>query len=373
MRINFLIILLVFTVAGCTNNNSEKTSDGTPGASGKQTANEKAESNGYWERLVMTEFRDNRGVISAIMPFPASWKIMKAGGNGEPSITGPNGITVTDFPVRSFIYNYDRGLQQVYMQSGQQMRSLPGIEQLIQEDFIPWGNSRGLQFVKHYEIPEITKMDKWYTEQLYKAMPSRSDIAAIGTEWRSSDGKPYFLLIHLNASTSETMQNWYYMAAGLEAETSYFEAAKKQYIFALANTRYNLEPIMAYNEQEAQRVGQSWAQHNQRMAQNQANFEASQRAFVNKSNAINDAIMSGWRERNAAGDIQQEKIIDGIYERTNVENTETGNQYKVTAGANQYWMNNNGEYISTELQDYNPNLDKNMNEQKWQELKKIKD
>lgn len=109
------------------------------------------------------------------------------------------------------------------------------------------------------------------------------------------------------------------------------------------------------------------------MAQNQANFEASQRAFVNNSNAINDAIMSGWRERNASGDRQQEKTIDGIYERTNVQDAETGQQYKVAAGANQYWMNNNGEYISTELQNYDPNLDENMNGQKWKELKKTKE
>jgi len=215
-------------------------------------------------------------------------------------------------------------------------------------------------------------MDKWYSDQLYKAMPSRSDVVAIGIDWKSNEGTPYFLLVHLNVSTSESMQNWYYMVSGLEADPAHFETAKKQYIFGLSNMRYNLEPIMAYNQQEAQRVGQSWAEHNRRMAQNQANFEASQRAFVNKSNAINDAIMSGWRERNAASDKQQEQIIDGIYERTNVQNTETGQKYKVEAGANQYWMNRNGEYISTQLHDYNPNLDKNMNNVKWQELKQIK-
>lgn len=78
------------------------------------------------------------------------------------------------------------------------------------------------------------------------------------------------------------MQQWYYWTSGLEANADYFETAKKQLLFALANTRYNLEPIMTFNGEEAQRVGQSWAAHNQRMAQNQANFEAQQRAFVKK-------------------------------------------------------------------------------------------
>ena len=137
-------------------------------------------------------------------------------------------------------------------------------------------------------------------------------------------------------------------------------------IFALGNTHYPLEPILAYNQREAEKAGRSWAEFNQRMVQNQANFEAQQRAFVNKSNAINEAIMNGWRANNAASDKQQEQRVDGIYERTNVVDPSNGQRYKVAAGANQYWMNSNGEYISTDRHDYNPNLDENMNEQRWQ-------
>ena len=374
MQINYLFIALVFMLAGCKD--SSKAQDESKSAktseNGQTSANEEqAGSNGFWEKLVMKEFLDNNGTVVATMPFPSSWNIIENPGKGEPSITGPNGIKVTDFPAQSFMDNYDPGLQQAYYQSGQQLRSMPGVEQLIQQDIVPWLANKGLQFVKQYEIPEISKMDKWYSDQLYKAMPSRTEIKAIGTDWKSKDGSPYFLLIHLNVSTSETMQNWYYMCTGLQAEPAHFARAKKQLIFALSNTCYNLQPIIAYNQQEAQRVGQSWASHNQRMMQNQANFEASQRAHVNKSNAINDAIMSGWKERNAASDRSQEQFLDVINERSNVVDPTTGQGYKVASGANQYWMNSNGEYIGTELHDYNPNLDENMNEVKWQELKEL--
>lgn len=377
MRAICLFVILAFIIKGCSNgNNVKETGKAADSSAGKQLSqNEQQQTgpDGFWEKLVMNELRDPNGMVAAIIPFPSSWKIGVLGSSkGGASITGPDGIKVTDFPLRSFMMNYNPALQQSYAAAGQQMRAMPGVDQLVQEDFVPWANGRGLQLVRYYEIPEISKMDKWYSDQLYKAMPSRSDVVAIGIDWKSNEGTPYFLLVHLNVSTSESMQNWYYMVSGLEADPAHFETAKKQYIFGLSNMRYNLEPIMAYNQQEAQRVGQSWADHNRRMAQNQANFEASQRAFVNKSNAINDAIMSGWRERNAASDKQQEQIIDGIYERTNVQNTETGQKYKVEAGANQYWMNRNGEYISTQLHDYNPNLDKNMNNVKWQELKQIK-
>ncbi len=384
MRLRYFITLLVFLFVSCNLKNSDKKQGTNPaetdtissenGESIGQTSgsSDKVGTNGFWEKLVMHEIRNSDGVVAATIPFPSSWKLMAANSNGGPSITGPNGINITDFPLQSFMYNYNRNLQEAYSRGGQQMREMPGVEQLIQQDIIPWAQNKGMQYVKYYEIPEISKMDFWYSEQLFKAMPSRPDVAAFGTEWKTSEGNPYFLLLHINVSTSQAMQNWYYTASGLEADPAHFEAAKKQYIFSLANMRYNLQPIMTYNQQEAQRVGQSWAQHNQRMAQNQANFEASQRAFVNKSSAINDAIMSGWRDRNAASDKQQEQTIDNIYERSNVQDPGTGQKYKVAAGSNQYWMNSNGEYIGTQQSTYDPNLDNNMNEQRWRELKEIK-
>lgn len=369
MRIYYVFLLLSISVASCQNSEAKKSGSNNATANSSGSSDSKtsgAKSNGYWEKLVMNEIGDGKGGVAAIMPMPADWKFVKGG------ISGSHGVKITDFPARSFMYNYDPNLQYAYSQSGQQMRSLPDIETLIQQDFVPVGAKNGLSYIKSYELPEVSKMDKWYSDQLFKAVPGTSMVKAYGTEWKYQNGNPYFLIIHVNASNTQSMQNWYYMSSGLEAEPAYFEKAKKQYIFSLANTRYNIEPIMAYNEQEAQRIGKSWAAFNKKMAANQAAFEASQIAHINKSNAINDAIMSNWKANDAASDRQQERTIDGIYERTNVQNTETGKTYKVQEGANQYWMNNDGEYIGTKVQGYNPNLDETMNEQKWQELKRIK-
>jgi hypothetical protein len=364
-----LLAAIAISAASCNNSTSSNTitvtdtlSDGSI-VERKTQNNTDAGSENYWEKLVMVEIKDKHGIVAAIMPFPSNWNIGSV-------ITGPHGIRVTNYPLQLFMINYNPMLQQAYSQT--QQRAMPGIEQLIQEDFVPAAQQRGMQLEKFYEIPEVTKMDKWYSDQLFKAMPSQIEIAAIGIDWKKPDGGSYFQIVHLNVSTSNAGQNWSYYVSGLEAEPEHFEKAKNQYVFALANARYNLEPIARYNREEAQRCNQSWAAHNARMAQNQANFEAQQRAFVNRSNAVNDAIMSGWRERNASGDRMQEATIDGIYERSNVQNTETGQMYKVQAGANQYWMNRDGEYISTRLNDYDPNLDDNMYHQKWQQLKEVK-
>ncbi|MEI2759833.1 MAG: hypothetical protein V9G42_10445 [Bacteroidia bacterium] len=370
--IGYGLLITIFTSCGSGESSVQEADEGnesgtTTHASGRGSS----DKNNNWEKLIAYELRDANGNLQSTIPMPSTWKINNSRQNGEPTITGPGGIMVKDYPLQMFNYPFDQNTQYIYNQSGQQVRDFPGVEQFIQQDLVPVCRNQGLTFIKYYELPEITRIDKWYSDQLYQAMPMDKKTFAIGTDWQTSDGNPYFLLLHFSISTTEQLRMWSYYASGLEADKDIFEKAKKQLLFSLANTRFELEPIMAYNRSEAEKAGRSWAQFNARMAQNQANFEASQRAHINKTNAINDAIMSGWRERNAASDRMQERTIDGIYERTNVVD-ESGQKYKVESGYNQYWMNNDGEYISTDKVDYNPNLDDNMNNQKWQELKEIK-
>ncbi len=325
---------------------------------------------GGWEKLVMHPFHNAQGTLLVELPFPSTWKVNSSRKQGEPTIVGPQGIKIIDFPPQNFMYLRDPRLQQTYRAAGQQMRAMPGIEQLLQQDMAPWCEKQGLKYVRHYEIPEVTRIDQWYNEQLFHAVPAQMQIAAIGTEWVTAKGDPYFILMHLVVGNSADMQTWYYHCTGLQAAPAHFETAKNQLVFGLANARYNLQQIAAYNQMEAQKAGQSWAAHNERMARNQAAFEASQRAFVNRSTAAHDALMSNWRERNAASDRSHERFVDTITERTKVVNPSSGQQYKVDSGYNHYWMNADGKYLSTDRPDYDPNLDQSINNQNWQQLKK---
>ena len=380
MKNTVYILLCLLLVVSCGNGNNpqneQKQERDTEAAAGNNSMETKqagtsTEGSGNWQKLVMIPLKDAQGNVAAEAPYPADWKLVPVRQQGDPSIVGPHGLKVVDYNLKVYMYTNDPSLQSSYYATGQQLRPWPGVDAVIEQDIKPRAHSQGLTYVKHYEIPDVTRIDQWYSDQLYKAVPSQSQAIAVGTEWTMADGSPYFLLIHMNVSESANMQNWSIFSSGLQADKNYFERARKQYIFSLANTRYALEPIAAYNQREAQKAGQSWAAFNQRMAQNQAAFEAQQRAHVNKTEAINNAIMSSYNTRNAASDRQQEQTIDGIYERTKVQNTETGQNYKVEGYHNQYWMNSNGEYIGTNQSGYNPNLDENMNNQKWQELKQV--
>jgi hypothetical protein len=368
-----LLTALSFLVAGCAE--GEPPEDGATtervADAEVQEAAKSGKSSDQWVKLVMHPFHNAQGVVTVKMPLPSTWEVNSRHQVGEPTIVGPHGVKVIDFPAQNFLYTSDPRMQMVYRQSGQPLRPMPGVERLVQEDLVPWCSSQGLEFVKLYEIPEVTRIDQWYNDQLYKVDSTPSRARAIGTEWKHSSGKPFFMIIHLVSSEGSGLQTWYYWCSGLQADPEHFETARKQLLFGLANAHYNPEPILAYNRQEAERVGRSWAEHNQRMAANQAAFEASQRAFVNRSSAINESIMQGWRERNAASDRSHERFVDTITERTKVADTTTGQHYKVDSGANHYWMNQDGRYIGTDNADYNPNLDDVLNSQSWQQLEKV--
>lgn len=324
-----------------------------------------------WEQLVMQPFHDDKGQVMVELPMPATWKIAKAAKRGEPTIVGPHNVKVIDFPLQSFIYTHNPQLQGTYRQAGQRLRSMPKWEEILQQDIVPWATGQGLTLLRSYEIPEITRIDKWYNDQLYKAVPMKTHVVAYGVDWTHTEtGHRFFMVVHLVGSATAELQTWYYYYSGLQAEKAHFDTARKQLIFALANARYNLSQIADYNRAEAEKAGKSWAAHNDRMARNQAAFEASQRAFVNRSTAAHDSLMRTWNEKNAATDRAHERFIDTITERQNVVNPTTGTRYKVESGPNQYWMNSSGEYISTDNPSYDPNLDKNLNHHNWQELKK---
>lgn len=371
MRTNIFIVFLGFLVIRCGSDPANQKVENMEEASGnveEKTSEVQNPKDKFWTPIVMHEVKDQHGVVAKSYPLPENWSI------NDPKYlaVGPNNIKVTPFPLQSFTKNLDPGMEYIYSQTPQ--RSMPEIGQLIQEDVLPWTQKNGYEIIKHYDLPDVGKMDAWYSDQLYKVSPSQSTVRAYGIDLRNQNGNPALLILHLNHTIGSGLEMWNYYVELLESDPGFFELARKQYLFALANVRYNLEPIMAYNKKEMERIGENWAAFNNRMAENQRAFEANQRTHINKTNAINDAIMAGWKSSNETSDRIQEQNIDAVYNRQTVQNPETGQTTKLDDGYgyNRYWMNTNGDYIATEHQTYDPNLDKNLNEKNWQELNVIK-
>lgn len=327
----------------------------------------------YWERLEMVEVIDADGQVAAIMPFPTTWQRFPVSLEEDGiSIKGPHNIQVTEIRGNSYTDIPDPYYRNLWEQSGSVVRPLIPDNDVIQQDFIPMIQSRGYRYIKHEEVPEMSEVIRWYRAQLYGSDRFRNITNIYAIDLEDQNGNPAVAFFTVSSAVSPSISTWYYSTSLLEANPDAFERAKKQYVFSSSNVRFNLGPIMTYNQREAMKDRASWGAFNRRMAANQAAFEARQRDFTNRSNAINDAIMSGWKSQSEYSDRSHADFLDYINERQNVQNVESGDQYKVDYGYNQYWMNADGDYIATESSTYNPNLDENFNRQNWKELKKIR-
>ncbi|MBT8469601.1 MAG: hypothetical protein KJN97_12725 [Deltaproteobacteria bacterium] len=304
----------------------------------------------------------------ARVPLPAKWQLDTEHAPGEPSVVGPNGIRGYDTPFKGFSFPLDALQRQVYRQTKQKKRRFRSMEKVIEQDFVPEATKRGTHLVRTYEIPELAKYDERYHSQLYEALPSRKRFLAVGTEWEDEQGEPSFILIRLKVSEGQGSQFWSYYSHRLEAPRSVYEKAKEDLLYAVLNTEHNLAFIAANNQKEKAKSEAFWRKHRRRMNANQRNFEAQQRAFKERSDATNDAIMKGWRDRNAASDRMHDKTIDSIRDEQNMRDPSTGQSYKVESGADQYWKNDQGEYIKSDDRFYNPNRDPNVNNQDWNEM-----
>lgn len=310
----------------------------------------------------------------AYIPLPKGWTVVKNRQSPEdPSYTGPGGIKVLEFGPQMFTYTSDPYMQQMYSAAGQQMRVPPSVEQLFEQDIVPLARDSGSQLVKKYRIPELAQKNHQYSNLLYSVAPTQKNFETLASEWKDNEGIHSLIILNYSVlSSSMGLVNWYYTGTLLEAPAAQFKKARKSWIEALLNLRYNPQQIEAHNRSQMQQAQTSQSAHQARMQANQRAFQNTQRAITDANNAASDASMSAWRYNNAASDRMQHQSINSIHDEETVYNPGTGNTYQVDSGANQYWMNNDGQYLPSNDLFYNPNMDPNTNYQEWNEAEIIR-
>ena len=364
----FTILLLLLPCIGCFQSNDAKPESDSDAVVGESNTNDdRIQPNEEITdtKIVAHEMIDNKKQLMAVMPLPANWKLNNGGGNTV--VAGPNGINVYAMPMRSFIYSNDPYFQQSAAQTGNKMRQFVPIETLVQQELMPIAKKEGSRFVRQYSVPDIAATDKSFSDMLFKTGPMDQRYFATVTEWIDKNGNPYMIVLHQNGTFMDSMVTWSYYGHILEAPKSGYESAKKIFLAGLAGTKYNPRYVDAYNQQESQKAGASWAAHNNRMQQNQRNFDTWQQNHANKTAAINDASMAAHNSRSQASDRNHNRFLNYIKDENTVTQTGTGQKYQVESGANQYWMNSDGQYVKSNDPNYNPNRDPAYNTTEWQE------
>ncbi len=317
--------------------------------------------------IVWYPVKDNKtGMTASKIPMPSTWKVKTATQDDPSVIKGPQGFKSYNYAGQSYIYTQDQFMAQSYSQAGVQMKAPMDVATLVEQEIIRPAAQQGVTALKNYYLPELANADQNYNAQLYGSQNFQTQFAAYVTEWKDKDGKLSMSIVRYNSCTSMGTAYWGYTVCGMEADHSYYEQAKKEYINALVKTKHNPAQIARYNANEKAKEQQSWSQHNQRMATNKQAFDASQQAYRTRQEA-SDIQMQGWKSNNAIQEQGQSNYINSINETQVVTDPNNGQSYQVEAGANQTWMNGNGEYIQSNDYFYNPNTDPNADQYNWEE------
>ena len=353
-----VIIILQLGCAKTTDKNIEITGENATVENGKSIT-----ENPDSDQLIIQKMVDPKtGAIYSTIELPANWQINT---KGAAMAESNYGVKLFYLPPHFYVNYQDQYMQQMFVQSGGKPRPFISIETIIDQDLMPIAKKENSKFVRQYDLPKVAEADRKLDALMYKAMPSKQEFRAVMTEWMDAKGNPYALIIHQNGSLSNGMMMWSYFCHALEAKPETYEKGKAAAIHGLETTLYNPKSFIAYNQQEANNARASWAAHNQKMQQNQTNFEAQQSAHVAKSEAINNSIMKNYNDKMASSDRNHNRFLNYIKDEKTVTNNRTGEKHQVETGGTEYWMNGDGRYIKSNDPNYDPNRNPETNNEEW--------
>jgi hypothetical protein len=358
---NLILLFAAALIISCAQD--AKTKNGAS-ANGTESANAETEKLENAE-LVAHPMIDNKGQIMGQMTFPANWRLHNE--PGKAAFTGPNGVFVYNIPMCNFMFTNDQMMKQSYAQNGGKLRAPVSGEDLVRQDLEPIARKEGSKLTKVYRSAEIAKSDASVQDMMYRIGPTNTRYDAIVSEWQDKNGNPYAMILHISVTDMGNMIMWNYYGQGLDAPKDRYESAKNILLDGLASLQYNPRYFDQYNQNEMNRESHSWAAHSQKMNARQQQFDAQQQAFKQKSEAINSSIMASYNERNASSDRSHNRFVNYIKDENTVVNKQDGNRYQVQAGANQYWTNDQGQYIGTNDPNYDPNRNQETQNQSWSE------
>ena len=277
------------------------------------------------------------------LPVPTSWRFTKQG------FRGPNGLEAGDIPSACY---FSKGNERIV-----------SLQEVVNENMRSF-KQQGVTVTNTFELPRIAQAVKSMHDQLWTISPVQKNYKAVGIECVMNGQKTLWVLTHWT-SRNQFTSGWNLITQKMIANDNYFETAKREFIYALENQRYDNQYVAMHNQREQSRANMSNANFQNRMRSNQAAFEATNRATVNSFNEISDMQMDTWRRNNASQDRMQYKQVEGIWERSTVRDMNNGNLYQVEGQANHYWMDGQGNYVPSNDANWNPNLDNAYNNNTW--------
>lgn len=164
--------------------------------------------------------------------------------------------------------------------------------------------------------------------------------------------------------------SWTFNNQHIESATKDAAEAKKILIDAIMSEEFNTEWLHTVNAISAKRSNQMYQAHQARMATLNLN---STNSSYNKSigdtySDILDINHSGYLNNSNIQQAGHNKTVRMIAGQNIISNNTTGERYNVQSGSKYYWVNQNGKYIGTDNINYDPRMDKKINNMQWSQF-----
>lgn len=308
------------------------------------------------DKIIMhTVMNPKTGQPSMYVPLPSSWKFIKGAAFGQPSITGPHGLTSIAYPPQNYIYANNDMTNQTFQSTGVQVMAPVGIKNILNQLIIPQGQQMGMTLLNQYPLPEVAAKDREYSEKLNGGNSPQDIFQAVGTDWQDGEGNKALVVLHYSEKRSNSVINWSYNASMLKAQQANFEQAKQQYVFAMSNMVFDQNDVNAFQNELA---GKIKAQEDHARAMRDIYSKGSSKRLADDA-ATNEHIRNSTKEGNEFRehniDVLQQQRNNALNDVNVVVSPFDGKEYQVESGNKTYWINDEGKYIKSD----NPNFDPN--------------
>jgi len=337
------------------------------------------------------QLRDPRsGLVVSSSLHPANWKVISRAiytmDQKIPTFliqtAGPHNLMAFNTPT-TFHIEYQNPQTAQYMAQmglGKMIRPMVYNETLFREEVYPRMKKSGFTLAGDLPMPEYESLLR---DTMREMGFGNANMEYSATQWTNEKGQKAMARIIKTSLGQPSAYNdgfrvWYYSVDYIFVDEEFFEPTLNRFLEVAASREENPQwaQYMAHLKQQRawesqKKMQQSAQQHQNRMANQQAAFNAHQEKMKGIY-AAQDANHAAFMNRNfgPGSDMAHNRLINTIHEEETVYNPQTGRNYQVNAGSMEYWMDSDGNYIENNDTFYNPNGDINLNNREWTKVKK---
>lgn len=314
------------------------------------------------------------GLVASTAPFPSTWQRIE-NPNSDVSFTGPNGVKAYRPTTHKYYFSPNLGIGGQNLEDMQAAAPI-SIEQYFHELIKPNMEAQGLRLIATYDLPEYVDLAKRSASRFISAQAQSSNYV-IGSDWVRQDGTKT-MLVSRGSYIENGKSNvvfWSITMSHIDAPPAEFEQAKKVIRYAIANTKFSQENTDYYERKNRdfqvrndayweQRTRNLLIQHQGRMRDLAAIGEQSRQIGRDNLQRLEDNHRD-WQNKEAGRWDNHADAVRAIHGRTVIGNPNSSGGYEVEGGYDNYWVNENGDYIPSNDGFYDPNQDGSVNSDYW--------